>query len=181
MIGAYREDILDRSDTNWPAIKAAQAVLERRCQPCHTGSKRLPDSPSDDLGMPPWQSRFTDPRIRYSRHILYNLTRPEQSLLLLAPLAKEASGYGICGADKNQIPVFSETNNLDYQALLTSVREAKNVLEKMKRFDMPGFRPGPEYIRELKRFGILPADFSSNAVVDYYATDRKYWTSLWQR
>ena len=31
MIGAYREDILDRSDTNWPAVKAAQPVLAKRC------------------------------------------------------------------------------------------------------------------------------------------------------
>ena len=47
--------------------------------------------------MPPWQSNFSDPRTRFSRHILYNLTRPEKSLLLLAPLAKEAGGYGVCG------------------------------------------------------------------------------------
>ncbi len=181
MIGAYREDVLDRSDTNWPAIKAAQAVLQRRCQTCHTGPKRLPNSPSDDLGMPPWESRFTDSRIRYSRHILYNLTRPEQSLLLLAPLAKESGGYGICGAEKARENVFSETADPDYQALLASVREAKNALDQMKRFDMPGFHPGPEYIRELKRFGILPANFSPDGFIDYYATDREYWRSHWHR
>jgi hypothetical protein len=65
--------------------------------------------------------------------------------------------------------------------LLASVRETKNALDQMKRFDMPGFRPGPEYIRELKRFGILPAKFSSDREIDCYATDRDYWTSLWQR
>ncbi len=121
------------------------------------------------------------PRIRYSRHILYNLTRPEQSLLLLAPLAKEAGGYGICGTGINQSAVFPDPNNPDYQALLASVHEAKNALNQMKRFDMPGFHPGPEYIRELKRFGILSADFPADGEIDCYATDREYWTSLWHR
>ena len=47
---------------------------------------------------------------------------------------------------------------------------------------MPGFRPRPEYIREMKRFGILPVSFdAAKDPFDPYATDRKYWESLWHR
>ncbi|MBI4657545.1 MAG: hypothetical protein HY735_01640 [Verrucomicrobia bacterium] len=180
MIGAYREDVLDRSDTAWPAVKAAASALARRCGACHTGALRLPSSPSDDLGMPPWESRFTDPRIRFSRHLLYNLTRPEKSLLLLGPLTKKAGGYGICREKGNETPgVFADTEDPDYRTLLASVCETKSALDRMKRFDMPGFRPGPEYIREMKRYGILPRALEPDAVIDTYAADRAYWQSLW--
>ena len=51
----------------------------------------------------------------------------------------------------------------------------------MKRFDMPGFRPGPEYIREMQRFGILPRAIEHDTPIDVYAVDRAYWKSLWYR
>ena len=46
---------------------------------------------------------------------------------------------------------------------------------------MPGFRPRPEYVTRMQRYGILPADLSDDAPIDVYATDRAYWDSLWQR
>jgi hypothetical protein len=182
MIGAYREDILDRSDAEWPAVKAGAAVLTKRCGTCHAGPRRLPASPSDDLGMAPWQSDFADPRTRFSRHILYNLTRPEQSLLLMAPLAKAAGGYGICGKP-GEAPagIFAGTDEGDYRTLLASILAAKGALDGMKRFDMPGFRPGPEYVREMTRYGILPGARGAEAAGDVYGTDRAYWESLWYR
>jgi hypothetical protein len=180
MIGSYREDILDRSDTNWPAVKAAQPVFGKRCETCHTGGLKLPDSPSDDLGMPPWQSNFGDPRTRLSRHILYNLTRPEKSSLLLAPLAKEAGGYGICGAaGTTTTAVFAGTDDPDYRLLLDCVLAAQRALDGMKRFGMPGFLPGPEYVREMVRYGIFPR--VPDTPVDVYAADRAYWESHWYR
>ena len=182
MIGAYREDILDRSDTNWPAVQAAQPVLVKRCGTCHTGARRLPTSPSDDLGMPPWQSNFSDSRTRFSRHILYNLTRPEKSLLLLALLAKEAGGYGVCGGtDKTTTNLFSGTDDPDYRILLASVLATQSALNGRKRFDMPGFRPGSEYVREMVRFGLLPRTLGIDTPIDVYATDRAYWESHWYR
>ena len=180
MIGAYREDALDRSDLEWPAVKAAEPVLERRCGTCHAGPRRLPASPSDDLGMAPWQSNFADPRTRFSRHLLYNLTRPEKSLLLLAPLAKEAGGYGLCvGVGKKSAAVFPDTGDPDYRILLQSVLAAQGALQRMKRFDMPGFRPGPEYIREMVRYEILSSTLQPDAPINAYATDRAYWESCW--
>jgi len=46
-------------------------------------------------------------------------------------------------------------------------------LDKVKRFDMPGFRPRPDWIREIKRYGILAADAAEP--VDCYRTKRRYW------
>jgi hypothetical protein len=45
---------------------------------------------------------------------------------------------------------------------------------------MPDFQPRPEYIREMKRFGILPNDFDNTKTpVNCYDLDQKYWQSLW--
>lgn len=139
-----------------------------------------PTSPSDDLGMPPWQSKFTDPRTRFSRHALYNFTRPEKSLLVLAPLAKEAGGYSVCGGTgTTATAVLMGTDDPDYRILLDSVLATQNALDGMKRFDMPGFRPGLEYVREMVRFEILPR--APDNPIDTYAADRAYWESHWYR
>jgi hypothetical protein len=47
------------------------------------------------------------------------------------------------------------------------------------RLDMPGFRPRADWVREMKRYGILPGDLDPAAPIDCYATEQKYWQSLW--
>ena len=109
----------------------------------------------------------------YSRHILYNLSRPEKSLLLLAPLAQDAGGYGLCGS------VFTSSDDADFVALLAAINDAKAYLEKIRRFNMPHFQPEPEYVREMKRYGVLAPDHRPGDPIDVYDTDRKYWQSMW--
>ena len=58
---------------------------------------------------------------------------------------------------------------------------AKQKLDEIKRFDMPGFRPSEHYIRELRRYGVLPADLAQDAPIDPYKADEAYWQSLWHR
>ena len=42
--------------------------------------------------------------------------------------------------------------------------------------------PSGQYIREMQRYGILPADFDPAAdPIDVYATDEAYWRSFWHR
>ena len=56
----------------------------------------------------------------------------------------------------------------------------KQDLEKIKRFDMPGFRPRPEYVREMKRFGVLPAEFDpAHDPIDVFRIDQEYWKQFW--
>jgi hypothetical protein len=41
---------------------------------------------------------------------------------------------------------------------------------------MPGFRPRPEYVREMVRYGVLPAESANpDATVDPYAAEARYW------
>ena len=104
---------------------------------------------------------------------LCNLSRPEKSLILRAPLAREAGGLALC----KQV-VFRKTDDPLYQHVLKIVRDATARLQADKRFDMPGFRPNEHYVREMKRFGILPASLRPDDPIDIYATDRAYWDSF---
>ena len=122
-----------------------------------------------------WMKQYADPRLQFSRHILYNLSRPEQSLQLLAPLAKSAGGYAFCGE------VFTSPDDPDYRRLLSGLQEAKAHLESITRFTMLHFRPEPEYVREMKRYGILPETHQAGDPINVYDTDRRYWESFWHQ
>ncbi len=65
--------------------------------------------------------------------------------------------------------------------LTTPCRRTQARLEEIRRFDMPGFRPDPAYIREMQNYGALPLDLGPDDPIDAYATDRAYWKSLWYR
>jgi hypothetical protein len=212
MIGPYAEVQYgtkpDVDYMSWRSMQAAKEVMDRRCANCHQGAMALPSTPEDNLGLrlhhlvydkgkprfwdPPWVrtygdgslrpgslewlKAFGDPRLRFSRHKIYNLSCPEKSIQLRAPLSKAAGGLGICG------DVFTSKEEDDYEKLLGAIQEAKRHLEKITRFDMPNFRPEPEYVREMIRFGILPAGFDYKSdPIDVYDTDRRYWESMWHK
>jgi hypothetical protein len=139
------------------------AAWNRRCADCHVKAKK-------PLNVEFW----------------LNLTRPEQSLALLAPLAPKAGGLGLCrrldAAGKptgETADVFANTADPDYQALLKVIAAGKAVLDRIKRFDMPDFRPRAEYLREMKFYGILPVDWKDSDPIDVYQVDRRYWESFW--
>jgi hypothetical protein len=118
---------------------------------------------------------------------VWNLTRPEKSLMLLAPLSKQVGGFELCqNRTQNRgprfaVPVFVSKEDEDYQAILRLAQDGKRHLETIKRFDMPDFQPNEYYVREMKRYGILPPDLPPQSKIDAYATDQKYWESLWHR
>jgi hypothetical protein len=182
MIGGYAQNKLVHGDAGWPTTKAGAKVIQQRCASCHQGHKVLPRSMSDERGLSFWRFDIKDPRLQMSRHIVFNLTRPEKSLLVLAPLAAKSGGLELC-RDKQDKPavVFADSNDPDYKKLVEMAVAGKEYLEKIKRFDMADFRPRREYVREMKRFGILPADLPFDAPVDVYKTDQAYWRSLWYR
>ena len=185
MIGGYYENQQVGTDEQWPATKAAGEAIRRRCGSCHAGNTVLPRSLSDERDVSFWRPEPDDPRLRLSRHLVFNLSRPAKSLMLLAPLAAEAGGYGVCRAGNQGDaatggrPVFADANDPDYQAILAMCREGNSHLEQIKRFDMPGFVPPAAYLREMKRYGIVPQDLPESAAIDVYQTDRRYWQSLW--
>ncbi len=152
--------------------KPLDAVVTKRCYTCH-GS-------AENLGR-----RHTKGRVNLPKHCwnLYNLSRPEKSMILLAGLPKEAGGYGWCkGKDGKPVAVFSDTSDPDYQTILKAVQAAKTRQARnfSSRPDLPNFRPNANYVRWMKRFGVLPATFiPDKGPVDVYAADQAYWRSLW--
>ena len=162
-----------------------ESSLTKRCAECHTEEKlQLPKHPMDIIINGFWgggSKSKDDPNLSRSSQIVYNLSRPEYSLMLLAPLSEEAGGYGICkqGEGDNAMPVFSDRNDPDYQVMLQKIEKSAEQLNTLKRFDMPGFRPNEHYIREMQVYGILPQDLRDETPVDPYETDEKYWESHW--
>lgn len=134
--------------------------LVERCGACHRDT--IDDKPVFKCG------QTTDVQS------LCNLTRPDKSLILRAPLAKAAGGLEYC----TQV-VFADKQDPDYENIQTAILGAAAVHEREKRFDMPGFRPNRHYVREMQRFEILPPQLDDDAPIDVYATDRKYWRSFW--
>ena len=181
-IGGYQQNKQINTDDEWPSTRKATAVISKRCASCHQGDAVLPQTLSDERGVSFWRFDIDDPRLKYARHIVFNLTRPEKSLMLLAPLAADVGGYGSCrNADGSPAIVFRSVDDPDYQTLRSMIDAGHDALDTMKRFDMPGFRPLPQYMREMKRFGVLPADGSEGETADGYMLDRRYWQSLWYR
>ena len=173
-IGGYIRNMqLINNDNKRAAAIAARAAIARRCDSCHKGGMRLPHTLSDENGI-----TSKDPRLRkWHRHLLFNLSRPEKSLFLKAPLAKEAGGFGM---GKDGKVVFKSTDDPDYKIILAMIQDGKAVLDEVKRFDMKGFRPPKPYLREMKRYGILPTSFDLDKdTADPYALDRMYWSLDW--
>lgn len=163
--------------------KPVQPIAEKRCLTCHgsvgnlghRGRKQSDDQWSPE-GKPPEMLNY--PLYCWN---LYNLSRPEKSMILQAPLAKEAGGYGWCkGTDDRPVAVFQNTEDPDYQSILGAIRAAKMRQQQSPRPGEPGFRPNEHYVRWMKRYGILPAGFNpAKDSLDPYQTDAAYWRSLW--
>ncbi len=158
-------------------VKVDENVLKRRCASCH--------GPSD------LRNRWTTGWSRVMGH-RYNLSRPEKSPALLAPLSGKGGGLGLClersaawehrGEDAPPADVFTSRADPDYQRLLADVRAAAERAARTPRHFTPDFRPRPEYVEEMQRFGVLPSDFAAkNDPLDTYATDRAYWGLFWHR
>ena len=180
---------------NWPDTAAAAQAVTRRCGKCH--GRKLPRHVTDRIpvsfgDMLSWER----PLSRFSRHRVYNLTNPAKSLVLTAPLAKTAGGYAEGKPDPKAIRenlaeapkpikhpvIFADKTDPDYRKILTHIRAAGAKLDEIKRFDMPGFKPSPHYIREMKRYKVLDDAFDlKTRTIDVYETDMKYWRSMWHK
>ena len=166
-------------------------VFKRRCWECHknTADRNVTGFPfnwalrrekeRERVGHPTGSHERlilpNDPARMFDAAVLVNYTRPEDSSILLAPLAKEANGYGRCGRT-----VFKDRNDPDFRKLLASIEKGKKLYDDRPPWGTPGWKPNPQYVREMKRFGILPEAFDlAKDNLDPFATDQAYWRSLW--
>ncbi|AQT69174.1 translocation protein TolB [Anaerohalosphaera lusitana] len=183
MIGGYQENRqVINSDHTWPESIKAAGVIKRKCGECHTDNMRLPKKLSDESGLSFWRPNWNDKALLLSRHSVFNLSRPQKSLMLMAPLAKEAGGLAVNGdgEDKCHPVIFENKKDDDYKSILAMIQAGKKRLDQVKRFDMPGFKPREEYIREMKKYGIVADNFDPTVdEVDVYRLDELYWQSLW--
>jgi len=181
MIGNYAENNQVNTGAEWPETKTAAKLIQERCTRCHEKpSRRLPLTLADERGVSFWQPSLDDPRLLTSRHIVFNLSRPEKSLMLLAPLAKEAGGWGLCGGDRGpSSAIFATTTDPGYQSILALINAGRDFLDRNKRFDMTGFVPRTDWFREMKRYGMMPQCLKPEEVRDVYTIEQDYWRSLW--
>ncbi|MFW6303591.1 MAG: hypothetical protein ACOC2L_03125, partial [Candidatus Sumerlaeota bacterium] len=152
-----------------PRVKVPEKVMKERCGDCHkpgelhqrwrTGRNRLMDR------------RF-------------NLSHPEKSLALLAPLSKEAGGLGLCQqreakqfSEEQAGPakVFTTKDDPGYQALLEAIKPGADTATRLPAYYQDGFKPNRSYIDEMQRFGVLPQD-ADPAKIDLHKTDEKYYS-----
>lgn len=147
--------------THW-FYDGLKPVFDKNCMNCHRretynggtwgfggGSMDHPMAVTSKL----WQDRGLCAHMaaeRYGSSILYgpelriNLTHPENSAMLLAPLARENGGWGLCKLEQNQ-PVFASTDDPNYQTLLKSIRIAQRRLYTWPRVDM-----SPEHVAAIR-------------------------------
>jgi hypothetical protein len=165
-------------------------VFQQRCAACHalgqmqneTG-RPIPFNPnvannarglSRRIGVHERVVLENDPLTKFSWNILVNMTRPQYSPLLLGPLARSAGGWESCGA------VFADAQDPGYRRLLEAIERGKEEADVRPRYGTPAFRPNRQYIRELKRYGVLAADFDPHASpIDVFEADQRYWRSFW--
>jgi len=151
------------SGTYYAALPYGKMI--ERCKDCHI----RPNPDEKDRPKLVSFGRSTSTHVGTS----YNISRPEKSFILRAPLAKEAGGLELC-----REVVFKDKSDPLYQRMLGAINAAHEKLKVGKRFDMPGFRPNEHYIREMQRFGFLPKDLGPDDPIDVYAVDKTYWDSF---
>jgi len=162
--------------------KKVDDVFNRRCAECHGNGKKhnIPtlSTNRDFRGGP------TGRKSSFFAHLLYNLKRPDKSRVLLAPLAKDAGGWGGMKKSKGKEvshEIFKNSKDPDYQTILKVISSGKDYIDnKDKRWHMAGFKPNSDYVREMKRYGILPEEFDvEKDPINIFETDQKYWEALW--
>jgi hypothetical protein len=159
--------------------------MNQRCRTCHRQDGKVPPLPVTmseqqrrklvkELGTAPHERIVRKDDFRFSAHVLLNLSRPELSPLLLGSLPKDKGGWGTCPSQ------FSGKDDIAYQVLLKALYKQKKRLANVPRFGTPEFKPNRQYVREMKKFGVLPVEFDLNRdTIDVFETDQKYWELFW--
>ena len=108
--------------TKW--FESFQQVYRKRCASCHG------------------KDFYTKNNGRH--HTWINLTHPQWSRVLTAPLAKTAGGLQLCKPKEAKLPnSFANKTDPDYKTILAAINQGKNDLYATPRVDMPNATPLP--------------------------------------
>ena len=78
--------------------------------------------------------------------------------------------------------MFASTGDPGYQAIRAMIVAGQKFLnDDNTRFDMTNFKPRADWVREMKRYGVLPECVKPGEVADVYAIEQDYWKSLWHQ
>jgi hypothetical protein len=161
-----------------------QPILERHCVRCHGGPAPdgkidLSSAPSGHLVfMRSYYTLMTTPGlVAHGQDADGN--RPARSIgssasRLMATLEPTHYGVQLSATERRRIRLWIETG-----AAYPGTCAAMEVTASA--YHVPDFRPNAHYVREMKRYGILPPDFDRGSPLDVYATDQAYWRQFWYR
>jgi hypothetical protein len=169
-------------------------VLQRRCYTCHTApARKAQPEPGRSLLAIAAPREVPNARqedqLRRGEEVLFNFSRPELSLVLLAPLARSAGGYAtldpeqtarrkqpIGPSDFSACPiVFKDSGDGDYQAILKAIQaEARRVSAE----PVSEVAKAPDLALQLKLYGVLGKDFDVASPFDIRKAYEDYWRSL---
>ncbi|MBN1125469.1 MAG: hypothetical protein JXA82_10710 [Sedimentisphaerales bacterium] len=108
--------------TEWFA--AFSTLYDKQCSSCH-GTDFFVENSGD-------------------HHTWINLTHPQWSRVLTAPLVKSAGGLELCRLKDGTSPkVFQRRSDVDYLKMLAAIERGKKQLYQKPRMDMPGAKPLP--------------------------------------
>ncbi len=129
-------------------------VFNRRCMPCHQryvtpqtynynpgGNGKIPVSSELWTDTALGQFQLGHGRISFTGQIgpdhRINLTHPQFSQMLTAPLPKQSGGLGLCRPERGLPDPFADKNDPDYQAMLRALRRGRERLLANPRVDVP--------------------------------------------
>jgi hypothetical protein len=181
IIGRMLNNNADQSPVENEVWVKASKVINKDCRGCH---QELMSNIIEEKNLTWWRSRVDvssgnidqekySEAIRFSRHIIYDLDKPEKSTILLAPLSKQAGGYELC-IRKDESPVFSSLSDKKYLTILSAIESTSGYFRSIKRFDDRQFVVSPDYYREMKRFGVIDENVAIDKV-NPYEVDSIYW------
>ena len=203
-IGCNDNTVNLKQDFKWEEGIAMHEAIQRRCYECHAKTpqekkighfstafnyeKYYPAGKYQNNMYVPFSMSMDGGR--FNRHLVFDLSYPDQSKVLRAPLSREAGGTGICQARSGQ-PVFENKDDPDYQKILAGIeRGRKYILEESNRYTMcfksdnngadcpVRFVPRRDYVREMIRYGVLPPTHDFNAPLDPFDLDQRYWETF---
>jgi hypothetical protein len=182
-------------------LRDIQPVLNRHCVRCHDGKhesekaravdlsdRRVVSRASGKRGGVYAQSYLTlvlkrndDPQSAIVSHA-YNMggNRPPRSIgssasLLMKLIDGSHHQAKLSAHERKMVRLWIDTS-----AVYAGTYAALGGMEGP--YHVPAFRPNVHYVREMKRYGILPANFDlARDPINVYEVDQSYWRSFWHR